>query len=241
MRTQAAVRLRWRRVPDIPLLIAAAGPLSVDGAVLFVKGTLVGVAVTAPPGPVGGLCIQRTLRGGLWPGLSTALGALIADAFYGALAAFGLAQIAVPHGPWREVLAVIVAAALTVLGVKYLRRAWRGEVEIEPAPEKTRFAGLAGLVLGTFLLTLTTPATLPAFVVMFASLGLAAESADCAGGPFLVVSGVVAGAAAWWFVLCGAVHRFRDHARGWIRGMEYACGLLLLIGAAGAIWSGFGG
>lgn len=227
-------------MPDLPNLIAAAGPVSVDGAMLFLKGTLVGVAVTAPPGPVGGLCIQRTLRNGLVPGLLTALGALLADAFYGTLAAFGLAQVAMPHGPWREALAVVVAAALTALGVKYLLRAWRGRVEVEAAAVRSRFAGIAGLALGTFLLTLGTPATLPAFVLMFASLGLAAKSAECPGGPFIVVSGVVAGAAAWWLLLCGAVHRFRDSARGWIRGMEYACGVLMLIGAAGAIWSGFG-
>ncbi len=228
-------------MPHLPYLLAAAGPLSVDGAVLFLEGALVGVAVTAPPGPVGGLCIERTLKNGLVHGLLTALGALLADAFYGTLAAFGLAQVAMPHGPWRQVLAVIVAVALAVLGVKYLRRAWRGQVEVEPAAPKARFAGILGLAMGTFLLTLTTPGTLPAFVVMFTSLGLAAKSAECAGGPFLVVCGVVAGAAAWWLLLCGVVHRFRAHAQGWLRGMEYACGVLLLVGAGAAIWSGFGG
>jgi len=226
-------------VPALLRLLAQVGPLSADGAVLLAQGALVGVVVTAPPGPVGGLCVQRTLKGGLVAGLSTALGALLADAFYCIVAAFGIAQVAAPSGWLRIVLAIAVAVALSALGVKYVRRAWRGQVEVETAQPKSRFAGLLGLVAGTFVLTLWTPGTLPAFLVMFASLGIAARAAECAGGPFLVVFGLLVGASAWWLMLCGLVHKFRAHAMQWLRGMEFACGVLLFVGAAGAIWSAF--
>jgi threonine/homoserine/homoserine lactone efflux protein len=219
-------------------LLADAGSVSADAALLFFQGILVGFAVTAPPGPVGGLAMERTLRLGLRQGLSTALGALLADVFYATIAAFGLASVAAPSGIWREVIAVVVAILLAGLGVTYLRRAWKGTTPAA-AETKPRGSGLAGLVAGTFVLTLGTPGTLPAFVAMFASLGLAAKSAETPGGPFLVVLGVVAGAAAWWAALCGVVHRLRDRAHGWLRGMEYACGALLLLGAAGAVWTGF--
>jgi putative LysE/RhtB family amino acid efflux pump len=225
-------------VPALLRLLAQVGPLSANGAVLVAQGALVGVVVTAPPGPVGGLCVQRTLKGGLVAGLSTALGALLADTFYCIVAAFGIAQVAAPAGTLRLVLAIAVAAALTALGVKYVRRAWRGQVEVETAQPKSRFAGLLGLVAGTFVLTLWTPGTLPAFLVMFASFGIAARAAECAGGPFLVVFGLLLGASGWWIMLCGLVHRFRAHAMQWLRGMEFACGVLLFVGAAGAIWSG---
>lgn len=218
-------------------LLAQVGPFSADGAVLLAQGALVGVVVTAPPGPVGGLCVQRTLKGGIVAGLSTALGALLADTFYCVVAAFGVAHVAEPSGTTRIALALVVAAALTVLGIKYVRRAWRGQVDVETAQPKSRFAGLLGLVAGTFVLTLWTPGTLPAFLVMFASLGIAARAAECAGGPFLVVFGLLVGASAWWLMLCGLVHRFRAHAMQWLRGMEFACGVLLFVGAAGAIWS----
>jgi putative LysE/RhtB family amino acid efflux pump len=225
--------------PFLLRLLAQVGPLSADGAVLVAQGALVGVVVTAPPGPVGGLCVQRTLKGGLVAGLSTALGALLADSFYCVVAAFGLAQVAAPQGTLRLVLAFAVAAALTALGVKYVRRAIHGrmEVEVDTRQAKSRFAGLLGLVAGTFVLTLWTPGTLPAFLVMFASLGIAARTAECAGGPFLVVFGLVLGASAWWLMLCGLVHRFRAHAMQWLRAMEFACGVLLIVGAAGAVWS----
>ncbi len=226
-------------MPDLLRLLAQVGPLSADGAVLVAQGALVGVVVTAPPGPVGGLCVQRTLKGGLGAGLSTALGALLADSFYCVVAAFGLTHVAAPQGTLRVVLAFAAAAALTALGVKYVRRALRGrmEVEVDTRQPRSRFAGLLGLVAGTFVLTLWTPGTLPAFLVMFASLGIAARAAECAGGPFLVVFGLVLGASAWWVMLCGLVHRFRAHAMQWLRWMEFACGMLLFVGAAGAVWS----
>jgi threonine/homoserine/homoserine lactone efflux protein len=225
-------------LPDLLTLLAQSAPLSIDGGKLFVQGAIVGIAVTAPPGPVGGLCIRRTLREGVWPGLSTALGALLADAFYGALAAFGFSQIAMPHGKWGQVLSGVVAGILTLLGLKYLRAAIRGEVEEEVAPEARKGPGLIGLTVGTFFLTLWTPGTLPAFIVMFASLGLAQQTADTTGGPFIVVAGVVSGAAAWWIALCAVVHRFRAHVKGWLRVMEFALAFLMLGGAGYAVWLG---
>jgi threonine/homoserine/homoserine lactone efflux protein len=184
--------------------------------------------------------VQRTLLGGLRHGLATALGALLADAFYGSIAAFGLAQVAAPAGWLRHALAVLAAALLTFLGVKYLRRAWRGAVAPEPPQSKdSRFGGLLGLLVSTFVLTLATPGTLPAFVLMFAGLDLAARSHEVTAGPYLVVAGVVIGAGLWWLLLCGVVHHFRARAQNWLRGMEFACGALLLVGAAAAIWTGF--
>ena len=226
-------------MPPFLRLLAQVGPLSADGAVLLAQGAIVGVVVTAPPGPVGGLCVQRTLKGGLAAGLSTALGALLADVLYCVVAAFGLTQFAAPQGTLRVVLALVVAAALSALGVKYLRRAVRHQPDLEVAQPKSKFAGLLGLVAGTFVLTLWTPGTLPAFVVMFASLGIAARAAECAGGPFLVVFGLLLGASAWWVLLCGLVHRFRAHAKNWLRWTEFACGVLLFVGAIGAVWSAF--
>jgi threonine/homoserine/homoserine lactone efflux protein len=227
-----------RPVSGFPALLADASPLSLDGGKLFIQGAIVGIAVTAPPGPVGGLCIRRTLRDGMWPGLLTALGALLADALYGTLAAFGFSQIAMPHGKWGQILSGVVAGILLLLGGKYLRQAIRGEVAAEPAPDARRGPGWIGLTVGTFFLTLWTPGTLPAFLVMFASLGLAQQSADCEGGPYLVVAGVMSGAAAWWIALCAVVFRFRDHVKGWLRGMEFALAFLMFGGAAYAIWLG---
>jgi putative LysE/RhtB family amino acid efflux pump len=228
-------------VQELLPLLAAAGPAPAGAAALVAGGVLAGVAVSAPPGPVGGLCIERTLRLGFRPGLCTGCGALLADVTYAAVAAFGLAQVVTPRGVLREAIAVVVAALLAWCGVTLLARARTGGAAARADEVPARRGQCTGFVAGTFLLALATPGTLPAFVALFAGLGLAAGAAEMPGGPVLVVAGVAAGAALWWLALCAAVHRFRDHARGWLRGMDYACGALLLAGAAGAVWSGFAG
>lgn len=225
---------------DPPALLAVTSALSYEGWLLFFHGTWVGVAVTAPPGPVGGMAVRRTLRDGIWRGLSTALGALLADLFYGALAVFGLSQLAEPTGWVRQALAVGVAALLVVLGVRYVRVARAGTVDLPPPKEGVRAAaGLLGTTVSTFFLTLWTPATLPSFVAIFAALGLGARAGDCEGGAFLVLAGVLVGAAAWWLALCGLAHRFRTVAGNWLRWMEFGVAVLMFVGAAIALWQGF--
>lgn len=59
----------------------------------FIKGLLIGFCIAAPVGPIGLLCIQRTLNYGRLSGLFTGLGAATADAFYGAIAAYGLTLV----------------------------------------------------------------------------------------------------------------------------------------------------
>ena len=60
---------------------------------LFGRGLLVGFSIAAPVGPIGVLCIRRTLTLGLLAGLLSGLGAATADAVYGAIAAYGLTAI----------------------------------------------------------------------------------------------------------------------------------------------------
>lgn len=60
---------------------------------VLLKGILMGVAIAAPVGPIGLLCIRRTLAQGRWIGLATGLGAATADGFYGVVAAFGLVAL----------------------------------------------------------------------------------------------------------------------------------------------------
>lgn len=60
---------------------------------LLIKGFVIGFSIAAPVGPIGILCIQRTLSGGGVQGLVTGLGAATADALYGFIAAFGLTFI----------------------------------------------------------------------------------------------------------------------------------------------------
>lgn len=227
-------------MPRLPLLIAETSALSYEGWLLFFKGTWVGLAITAPPGPVGALALKRTLRDGVWFGLATAIGALLADVTLAALAMYPASQFKGFGPPWDQVIACAVALALFLLGVKYFRKALRGEVFDREAPETRRGPGIVGLSAGTFALTLCTPGTIPACIVLLAQLKLGASARETEYGPGLVIAGVACGAAVWWLALCGVVHRFRAHARSWERGLEFVCSGLMFVGAGFALWKAFG-
>jgi threonine/homoserine/homoserine lactone efflux protein len=226
-------------VPGLSILIAENSALSHDGWLLFLKGTWVGMAVTAPPGPVSGLAVRRTARDGLGAGLVTALGALLADVCLGAIAMLPSSQFRGVDPPWEQVIGVVVAVALVWLGVRYFRRALRGQTWDQAAPEARKGPGLLGLTAGTFALTLMTPGTVPAFLVFFSSLHLGETAAETHFGPGLVIAGVAAGASAWWVSLCGVVHRLRGHAQRAERALEFVCAGLLFAGAAFALWRAF--
>ena len=59
----------------------------------FLKGIVLGFSIAAPVGPIGILCIRRTLQFGRFSGLFSGLGAAAADVVYAVIAAFGLTFI----------------------------------------------------------------------------------------------------------------------------------------------------
>jgi threonine/homoserine/homoserine lactone efflux protein len=167
------------------------------------RGALFGFAIAAPVGPIGLLCIQRTLIGGQRHGLISGLGAATADALYGCVAAFGLTVIATFLVDQRLWLGMIGGAFLCYLGLRtFLTR---------PAVQtvKDRSANLFGAYLSTLFLTLTNPMTIFSFIAIFAGMGLARRQGDVWAAAALVL-GVFCGSAAWWLLLSGGVAFFRS-------------------------------
>jgi threonine/homoserine/homoserine lactone efflux protein len=170
---------------------------------LFLEGTIIGFAIAAPVGPIGVLCIRRTLADGRTSGLVSGLGAATADAVYGSVAALGLTfvtEFLVGGEAW---LRLVGGAFLVFLGVRtFLARPAGGAV---PAAG----SGLAGAYASTFFLTLANPTTILSFVAIFAGLGVAEDANGDALPAMLLVLGVFLGSAAWWFVLSGATSFLR--------------------------------
>ncbi len=163
---------------------------------VFIKGLSVGLSIAVPVGPIGVLCIRRTLSKSRIIGLLSGLGAATADAFYGAIAGFGLTILSnflIGQKLW---LHLIGGALLCLLGVKtFFSR---------PAEEGTCVEGnsLWNAYLSTFFLTLTNPMTLLFFLAVFAGLGIGSESHHYVAAGILV-SGVFIGSAMWWLILVG--------------------------------------
>jgi threonine/homoserine/homoserine lactone efflux protein len=187
----------------------------------LVKGFAIGFAIAAPVGPIGVLCIRRSLAGGRWLGLATGLGAATADATYGAIAGFGLTAISAFLISQRLWLNLIGGIFLCFLGVQtFLSKPAKSSASVEVVP-------LIPAYVSTLLLTLANPMTILSFVAVFAGLGLAAAGNYFAAG--LLVIGVFAGSAAWWVVLSTAVGGFRSRVSdSWMRTVNRLSGCLIL-------------
>jgi threonine/homoserine/homoserine lactone efflux protein len=170
---------------------------------LFLRGLVIGFSIAAPVGPIGVLCIRRTLADGQISGLVSGLGAATADAFYGCVAGFGLTFISSFLVGQKMWLSLFGGLFLLYLGIKTLLS--------KPAEKEAtiRQNGLFGSYLSTFLLTLTNPMTILSFAAIFAALGLGNTSGSYASALILVL-GVFLGSAIWWLFLSGGVGLFHD-------------------------------
>ncbi len=195
----------------------------------LLRGAILGFAIAAPVGPIGVLCIRRTLAEGRLRGFITGMGAATADAFYGGVAAFGLTAISTFLLDQRLWIHLIGAVLLIVLGVRTLLS--------QPAPLTTgepldRAGDHSRIYLGTLFLTLTNPTTILSFVAIFAGTGLVGAH-HAASVAMSLVLGVFAGSALWWLTLSGVVnlvrHRLAPDALRWINRGSGA----ILIGFAG--------
>jgi threonine/homoserine/homoserine lactone efflux protein len=191
------------------------------GLETLLRGLLIGFSIAAPVGPIGVLCIRRTLADGRATGLAVGLGAATADAVYGAIAGFGLTAV--------SSLLVRQQGVLRLVGGLFLRYLGLRTFLASPAQDAARAggAGLLGAFTSTFGLTLANPATILSFVAVFAGLGIA--GAGSWREATVLVAGVFLGSALWWLLLSGAVGALRSRldlrALRWINRLS---GLVLL-------------
>ncbi|MBA4384040.1 MAG: lysine transporter LysE [Anaerolinea sp.] len=169
----------------------------------LLKGIIIGFSIAAPVGPIGVLCIRRTLADGRTTGLLSGLGAATADALYGCVAGFGMTLISSFLVSQQSWIRLIGGAFLCYLGVKTMV----AKPAQEPANAKKK--GLLGSFVSTFFLTLTNPMTILSFTAIFAGLGLASINSNYSSAGILIL-GVFCGSAAWWLLLSGAVGFFRE-------------------------------
>ncbi|MEO0739808.1 MAG: LysE family transporter [Cyanobacteria bacterium J06649_12] len=167
---------------------------------LFFRGMVLGFSIAAPVGPIGLLCIRRSITYGAMAGMLSGLGAATADGVYGAIAAFGLAFISNFLTNQARWLGIIGGLFLCYLGVTTFLS--------KPAdkPAEIGRTGLAGAYLSTFGLTLTNPATILSFVLLFAGFAPAELGY---GQAVVMVGGVFIGSALWWLLLSSGVSRLR--------------------------------
>ncbi len=186
----------------------------------MLKGLAIGFSTAATVGPIGVLCIRRSLSEGRQVGLATGLGAATADAIYGCVAAFGLTAVSsalVGHRSW---LGLSGGLFLCYLGVRTFMSGPAARVAESPG------RGLLAAYLTTFFLTLTNPMTILSFVAVFAGFGLGSSPNYLAAG--VLVTGVFIGSALWWLLLSGGVGLLQSRiGSGWMQLINRLSGCII--------------
>ena len=169
---------------------------------LLIKGFSIGLAVAAPVGAIGVLCIHRTLTYGRGIGLISGLGAATADGIYGCIAGFGLAALSnflVDRAFWFQSMGGLF---LIYLGVKTFSAQPKDDIV------KDKRSSIPNAYFSTFLLTLTNPTTILSFIGIFAGLGLVNTGGNYQDA-LILVGGVFSGSATWWLFLSFGIDRLQ--------------------------------
>lgn len=171
---------------------------------ILIKGFIIGVVVSAPLGPVGVLCIQRTLNKGRWYGFVTGLGASISDIAYALLTGYGMSFIFDYINKNMFYLQLLGSIMLLAFGIYTFRS--NPVQSIRPvAPSKGSYFHN---FITAFFVTLSNP------LIIFLFIGLFARFAFVEPGVlvFEQITGymsIALGALAWWFGITFFVNKVR--------------------------------
>lgn len=190
--------------------------------IIFLKGIFIGFAMAVPIGPIGIMCIRRTLTQGRLRGMIIGLGAATADLIYGCIAAFGLTIISDTLVSQRIWIRLAGALLLLYLGFRTFRKT--------PADPRipVHNSGIFRTYITAFFITLTNPLTIFAFLAVFAALGLGSDLGNFSASA--LVAGVFFGSALWFLLLSSVVTLFRKkldmEGLGWVNKIA---GMLIII------------
>lgn len=166
------------------------------------KGFAVGFAVAAPVGPVGLLCIRRSILDGRAAGFFTGLGAATADAFFGLVAALSLSTVTAFLDHHQFGFQLAGGLCLLVIGIATVRSR-------PPSRENgsVHAPNLSAAYASAVIITLTNPLTIAGFVGIFTGFGIGLGATGLINVAWLVL-GVFLGSTAWWLILSGGAGWF---------------------------------
>ena len=177
------------------------------GIEFIIKGIVVGIAVSAPLGPLGILTIQRTINKGFFSGFFSGFGAAFADIIYAAIAGFGVSIIAVFLETYQLPIRLLGGLLIAALGVKIFYANPIKQIRKQRAQKTNFFSDF----VSSFFITITNPLTVIFFGAVFAGLGLEEDSSGSAVTYTLI--GIFAGASIWWLSLTLIINIFRKKIR----------------------------
>lgn len=170
------------------------------------RGIAIGLIISAPMGPVGMLCIQRTLDKGRRAGLYTGIGAALSDLFYCLLTGFGLSFIEEFLERNSNIIQLAGSAVLIAFGVYLFRRNPASNLKKPMSQE----ISVKKNILGGFLFTFSNPLILFLIIGLFARFNFLLPEFKV----YQYLTGFVfifAGALLWWWLITFAINKVRNH------------------------------
>lgn len=198
---------------------------------VLLKGVIIGIVVSAPMGPVGVLCIQRTLNKGRWYGFVTGVGATASDLIYALITGYGMSFVSDVLAKNVFYLQLFGSLLLMVFGIYTFRSNPLKSIRPTSHNKGTYVHNL----VTAFFLTLSNPLIILLFIALYARFGFLSKNINV----FDTVTGyaaIVMGALLWWFFITYAVNKVRKHfdLRG-INKINKAIGSLVVVIAVVAL------
>lgn len=180
---------------------------------IILKGMLVGIVCSAPMGPVGVLCVQRTLNKGRWYGFVTGLGAALSDVIYALLTGFGMSFVMefIDNPEYKFVLQISGSILLFCFGIYCFRSDPRKKVHDGKGTNtgKGNKGTLLNNFITAFLVTFSNPLIILLFMATFAQLAFVIPE-----HPIQMSLGYISiagGAVLWWYGLTWLIDKVREY------------------------------
>ena len=177
----------------------------IDIVNLVFKGILIGIIASAPMGPVGILCIQRTLNKGRWYGFVTGVGAAVSDIFYAMITGLGMSVVVdmINDSQTQFLLQILGSIILLFFGLYCFRS--------DPTKNMHRSGHQKGSLfhngLTAFFVTFSNPLIIFLFMALFAQFSFVVPN-----HPLEMLLGFLSipfGALLWWYGLTWLVDKVR--------------------------------
>lgn len=175
---------------------------------LLVKGIIIGLLASIPLGPIGVICVQRTVNKGRLSGFISGMGAASADTIFAAIAGFSLTFIITFIEEKQIIFRIIGGVVVIALGAKIF---YTNPIR-QLRRHKRKRNSLTEDFLSVLLLTITNPLAVFLFLALFAAFGVVDEQTTWLLS-LVTVGGVFIGAGLWWYTLTSLVNIFRSKFR----------------------------
>ncbi len=170
----------------------------------LISGLTIGVLVSAPMGPIGILCIQRTLNRGRWVGFITGLGASLSDLIYALLTGFGMSIVIDFIEANQNILQILGSFVLVGFGVYLFRQNPAKSIRKAANNKNSYFQTF----ISAFLLTLSNPLILFLYIGLFARFNFFQPESQLIHSVIGYLA-ILGGAIGWWFFITTIINKVR--------------------------------